>query len=111
MLVSYKEKGNYLFDFSQNLGEGGIFIETETPPAPGTSIDLMFTLPTRAETVSAKGKVIWVQPPVENRLDLHPGMGVQFVSFADNDKNLLQEFLREVESSEGAQSSIDEPSS
>ena len=98
MLVSYKGDGNYLFDFSKNLGEGGIFIATENPPPAGTKIDLMFTLPSGSEAIEAEGVVMWIQDPIVGRKDLNAGMGVQFTAFKNDDRKRLASFLEEVES-------------
>lgn len=94
LLVDYKADGNYLFDFCKDLGEGGVFIETKTPQKQGSILDLTFTIPDSKETLNTKGKVIWVQEPVEGRTDLVPGMGVQFEAFSQKDRDTLTEFVR-----------------
>jgi type IV pilus assembly protein PilZ len=93
LLVDYNNDGHYLFDFCKDLGTGGIFIETSSPLDQGTSLDLTFTIPDSKETLSTKGKVIWVQKPVTGRKDLTPGMGVQFVGFDGSQRSLLENFL------------------
>ena len=45
MLVDFDSADTYLYDYSNDLSEGGIFIETEKPLAPGTELTLRFTLP------------------------------------------------------------------
>ncbi len=94
LLVDYKAGGNYLFDFSHDLGEGGIFIQTESPKEQGDLVDLTFTLPDSKETISTRGKVIWVQNPVSGRSDLRAGMGVQFEAFSQEDRKALEAFVK-----------------
>lgn len=94
LLVDYQCNGNYLFDFCRDLGVGGIFLETRTPPAQGTTIELTFTIPDSKETLTAKGKVIWVQRVVEGRDDLTPGIGVQFEADSQQHKTLEAFVLR-----------------
>ena len=94
LLVDYKADGNYLFDFCKDLGEGGVFIETKTPQKQGSVLDLTFTIPDSKETLNTKGKVIWVQEPIEGRTDLVPGMGVQFEAFSQKDRDTLTEFVK-----------------
>ena len=94
LLVDYKADGNYLFDFCKDLGEGGVFIETKNPKKQGSELELTFTIPDSKQTLSTKGKVIWVQEPIEGRQDLTPGMGIQFESFDSNDRKTLEEFVR-----------------
>lgn len=93
LLVDYQSNGNYLFDFCRDLGTGGVFIETTTPLALGSDVDLTFTLPDSKETVDAKGKVIWVQPEVPGK-ELSPGMGIQFEGFSSNQRAMLESFIK-----------------
>jgi uncharacterized protein (TIGR02266 family) len=94
LLVDYKSGGSYLFDFCKDLGTGGVFIQTEKPLPTGTTLDLTFTIPDSKETVLTKGTVIWSQPPVADKKDLSPGMGVQFNSFSDEQRRLLENFVQ-----------------
>ena len=94
LLVDYKADGNYLFDFCKDLGEGGVFIETKSPKKQGSELELTFTIPDSKQTLSTKGRVIWVQNPIEGRQDLTPGMGIQFESFDASDRKTLEEFVR-----------------
>lgn len=94
LLVDYKSGGSYLFDFCKDLGTGGVFIQTEKPLPMGTSLDLTFTIPDSKETVLTKGTVIWSQPPLAEKKDLTPGMGVQFNGFSDEQRSLLENFVK-----------------
>lgn len=93
LLVDYRSNGNYLFDFCKDLGTGGIFIQTTSPLTQGSDVDLTFTIPDSKETLSARGKVIWVQSPVVGRNDLTPGMGVQFADFSASQRKVLEDFV------------------
>ena len=93
LLVDYKADGSYLFDFCRDLGEGGVFIETQSPKDQGSELELTFTIPDSKETLTTKGQVIWVQNPVEGRPDLVPGMGVQFKSFDTHARKTLEKFV------------------
>ena len=87
LLVDYRADGHYLFDFCRDLGTGGVFIETETPQAPGSTLELTFTIPDSKETLK-------VQAKIENRSDLQPGMGVQFAEFTAEQRQILEDFIR-----------------
>ncbi len=93
LLVDYRSDGNYLFDFCKDLGAGGVFIQTNSPLAHGSTVQLTFTLPDSKETLKASGKVIWVQNTVAGRKDLTPGMGVQFADFSKQDRKKLEDFV------------------
>lgn len=93
MLVDYCASGNYLFDFCRNLGQGGVFVETKKPKAPGTELDLTFTVPGTKESFTTRGTVIWSQEPVAIKEDVQPGMGIQFESVSDEQRQVLSLFL------------------
>ncbi len=94
LLVDYRAEGHYLFDFCKDLGAGGVFIETNSPLAMDSEVDLTFTIPDSKKTIQAKGKVIWVQNPIDGRNDLTPGMGVQFNSFTKEQRAMLEDFVQ-----------------
>jgi uncharacterized protein (TIGR02266 family) len=93
LLVDYKSDGNYLFDFCRDLGTGGVFIQTTKPLPTGSAIDLTFTIPDSKETLNAKGTVIWVQGQV-NKSEATAGMGVQFAAFSNDQRKLLEAFVK-----------------
>ena len=93
LLVDYKSDGNYLFDFCRDLGTGGVFIQTTKPLPTGSAIDLTFTIPDSKETLTAKGTVIWVQGTV-NKNEATAGMGVQFAGFSNDQRKLLEDFVK-----------------
>ncbi len=93
LLVSYRSKGNYLFDFCRNLGSGGIFLKTEEPLTPGEELELTFTIPNSSEVILTKGQVMWAQQNVKNRPELIPGMGVQFVGCTETDRKKLDDLV------------------
>ena len=104
LLVDYRCNGNYLFDFCRDLGTGGIFIETETPPSNASEVELTFTIPDSKETLKTKGSVIWVQKKVTDRPDLIPGIGVQFSDFTSDQRKTLELFVERYRAS-GAEDS------
>lgn len=93
LLVDYKSEGNYLFDFCRDLGTGGVFIQTNKPLPTGSAIDLTFTIPDSKETLTAKGTVIWVQGAINNN-EASAGMGVQFAAFTNDQRKMLEEFVK-----------------
>lgn len=94
MLVDYRSGGNYLFDFCRDMGTGGVFIESSKPLAAGSELELTFTIPDSKETLRATGKVIWSQPPIADRKDVTAGMGVQFENFSEQNRKLLDNFIK-----------------
>ena len=83
-------------EFTRNVNEGGVFIKTEQPAAPGTQVDLEFELPDRAGTIRAKGRVARIQ---ESDNDLEPnGMGVEFEELDTDARERINDFVRRLRS-------------
>jgi type IV pilus assembly protein PilZ len=73
--VDYQTVDELFSDFARNINEGGIFVETETPPERGTSVDLQFRLPGEEEPVRVRGTVVRVS---RGEGGDPPGMGIEF---------------------------------
>ena len=99
LLVEYNARGSYLFDFCSNIGEGGVFLATDSLEEPGREILLTFTFPRQKRPVNAVGKVIWAQEVVDKKPEIVAGMGVQFTKLDPEDRLRLLEFLKENENS------------
>ena len=76
--------GNFLFEYSQNISKGGIFIETDTPLHMGTRLKMRFQIPGTDEELQVDGEVTWVNPVLEGDDNPNPGMGVQWVGLDDD---------------------------
>lgn len=98
MLVDYRSKeGNYLFDFSYNLGSGGVFIHTKKPHPIDTHIKLTFTLPNTEASFEVEGKVMWHQPAIDKEGSPAQGMGIQFVGLTDQQREILHRYIQHIE--------------
>ena len=80
VLVDYTAAGAPRCEYATTLGAGGLFIETEKPLAPGTTLRVRFRLTGGGSLHSIDGRVTW-----QHRLeDAHAGdsrpsgMGVEF---------------------------------
>lgn len=63
----------FLFAYVTNLGDLGVFVQTDRPLAVGTRVRVGFD---RSELV-LDGEVVWVNP-VRNGDNPNPGMGIRF---------------------------------
>lgn len=75
---------HYLFEYSSNLSENGIFIQTTEPLDPGTTVNIQFTLPDD-HTIRTRGEVIWVNFDEEDE----SGMGIKFIGLTLADRNRI----------------------
>lgn len=77
--------------FTKNIGVGGAFIITDTPPAPGTSLQIVLTVPQAARTLEVRGDVRWVLTAGDDA-DEH-GMGVKFAALDVEQLMALNEYF------------------
>jgi len=73
--VDYSTIDELFSEFTRDINEGGLFIETEKPSPAGTSVTLHFNLPGGEGAVVATGTVVRVQPGSPGTA---PGMGIEF---------------------------------
>jgi uncharacterized protein (TIGR02266 family) len=92
--VDYASEENYLFAYITDISATGIFVRTTTPEAPGTHLNLRFSSD-RSGLLEVEGEVIWVNPYRPGTPDnLHPGMGIRFVSIDNELRDRLFELIR-----------------
>jgi len=73
-----------------NLSLGGAFVRTDEPAPPGSTVTLMFYLPTEDTPISVIGEVVWWRPSAEHG---EPGMGVKFVQGRQEDFAKLKHYI------------------
>ncbi len=92
--VDYASEENYLFAYITDISATGIFVRTTTPEAPGTQLNLRFSSE-HAGPIEVEGEVIWVNPYRPGTPDnLHPGMGIRFLSLDNELRDRLLELIR-----------------
>ena len=93
--VDYASEDNYLFAYITDISETGIFVRTTTPEQPGTHLNLRFSSDTASPPIEVEGEVIWINPYRPGARDnLHPGMGIRFVTLDDDLRDRLLELVR-----------------
>lgn len=89
--VDYTAVDTFFSEFSRNINEGGLFIETENPHPPGTQISLQFHLPGSNDPVKAEGRVAWSTGASEGE---PPGMGIEFEQLDPESRERINELIR-----------------
>lgn len=89
--VAYSTIDALFSEFTRNVNEGGLFIETDSPPPTDTRVSLQFKLPGTDAPIQARGRVAWVQPP---GTDEPAGMGVEFESLGADARARIDEIVR-----------------
>jgi uncharacterized protein (TIGR02266 family) len=93
--VSYSTVDALFSEFTRNINEGGLFIETESPPPPGTRVSLQFQLPGGSDPIHARGRVTWVTPASAST---PAGMGVEFEHLGPEARVRIDEIVRRLRS-------------
>ena len=73
--VDYGTVDAFFSEFTSDVNEGGMFIETETPQPPGTAVVMQFRVPGSDSPIKVRGRVVWTSA---ERPAQAPGMGIEF---------------------------------
>ena len=92
--VDYGSVDELFSEFTRDINEGGLFIETDSPLELGSRVGLQFTLPESAETFHATGTVMWVRPRVDESTGEPIGMGVEFDELDAEERSKINELVR-----------------
>ncbi len=95
--VDYACEDTFLFAYITDLSALGIFIRTTSPEPPGTHLNMRFTLPGDEEALEVEGEVIWINSFRPGDFsNLNPGMGVQFIDLARQDKRRIRLLVKTI---------------
>ena len=89
--VEYRSVDELFSDFARNVNEGGLFVETDTPPALGTRVELLFRLPGHDEPLRTAGTVVRVS---SGGASDPPGMGIEFEEPDSDAHGRIDELVR-----------------
>jgi type IV pilus assembly protein PilZ len=98
MRLDYRDStgGNFLYEYTENFSEGGLFIGTSEPLDEGTEVELRFQPPGVEDVLEVVGKVMWVNPVRPGKDNPNPGMGIQFEDLDDDTKALIAGVVRAI---------------
>jgi type IV pilus assembly protein PilZ len=89
--VDYKTVDELFSEFARNINEGGMFVETDTPPEPGCAVALQFRIPGSAEPIAVMGRVVRVSAGSHEE---PPGMGIEFENLDAQSRELINQLVR-----------------
>ncbi len=98
-ILDTEDSEAYLFDYSTNLSEGGIFVKTSHNLPLDAPVHLKFYLPNSDSLIEAKGRVAWVN--TDSASSPGPGIGIQFVKLSPESMSIIQEFIRSLDAAGG----------
>lgn len=91
--VDYQTVDDLFSEFARNINEGGLFVETDHPPAPGTAVSLQFKIPGSDEPIQVQGRVAHT---TSDTGDQPLGMGIEFDDLDAQARERINELVREL---------------
>jgi len=89
--IEYSTVDDLFSEFTRDINEGGVFIETEDPQEIGTTVDLQFHLPGSADPLKAAGLVV---RQTDGRDGEPVGMAVEFESLPVEARERINDLIR-----------------
>lgn len=89
--IDYATVDEIFSEFTRDINEGGLFIETEKPHLPGTEVSMQFHLPGTDEVVETIGRVVRVS---RGGTGAPPGMGIEFDELNPDDRKRIDRIVR-----------------
>ena len=89
--VEYSTVDEIFSEFTRDINEGGLFIETEKPRPTGTEVEMRFNLPGGNEPLQTVGRVVWVKSAGGAT---PAGMGIEFDELTASDRQRINEMIR-----------------
>jgi uncharacterized protein (TIGR02266 family) len=96
--VDYKTVDELFSDFARNINEGGMFIETDTPPDPGSAVALEFRIPGSEDPIQVMGRVVRATLGDQSE---PPGMGIEFENLDAQSRELINQLVRNLRVGKG----------
>ncbi len=96
--VDYKTVDELFSEFARNINEGGLFVETESPPELGAPVALQFRIPGADAPVQASGHVVRVSDGMQGE---PPGMGIRFNKLDESAQEVINQLVRSLRARPG----------
>jgi len=89
--VDYSAVDAFFSEFTSNINEGGMFIETETPSPLDAVVQLQVRLPNLERPIKITGRVAWVS---DGKAGSPPGMGIEFQDLMPEIRATINDLVR-----------------
>ena len=93
--IDYATVDEMFSEFTRDINEGGVFIETEKPHQAGTEVSMQFHLPGTGEVLHTIGRVVRVS---SGNLTAPAGMGIEFDELTSADRSKIDKIVRALRS-------------
>jgi len=89
--IDYATVDEMFSEFTRDINEGGLFIETEKPHRAGTEVSMQFHLPGSQEVLHTLGRVVRVST---GDVGMPAGMGIEFDELTSDDRLKIDRIVR-----------------
>ena len=89
--VEYSTIDDFFSEFSRDINQGGLFIETTRPLSLGEEVMMRFNLPGGGEVIETVGHVVRIS--LGDREE-PPGMGLEFEKLRKDDRVRIDQLVR-----------------
>jgi type IV pilus assembly protein PilZ len=89
--IEYETVDAMFSEFTRNINECGVFIETEQPLAVDEQVRLHFRLPGSTDSIEVPGRVAWVSSGEGSGM---PGMGIEFACLDEAARARIDELVK-----------------
>jgi len=89
--IDYGTVDEMFSEFTRDINQGGLFIETEKPHQAGTEVSMQFHLPGSHEVLHTLGRVVRVSSGGSGR---PAGMGIEFDELTGEDRVKIDRIVR-----------------
>ena len=89
--IDYTTVDEMFSEFTRDINEGGLFIETEKPQVAGTEVAMHFHLPGTQEVLRTIGRVVRVS---SGDVGTPPGMGIEFDELTSTERAKIDLIVR-----------------
>ncbi len=94
LLVDSPESEAYLFDYSTNFSEGGIFLKTKRDLQVGTVVNFNFSFPDTPKVFNVRGRVVWKNTENGPISELGQGVGIEFIDMENGTRQEIANFVK-----------------
>lgn len=89
MLVGVIRGGKFGFEYSMQIGEGGMLLEVYSPCKAGETLEVSFFMPPAGELILIKGEVVYALEPGNGRYLA----GVRFLNATPATRNVIRKYV------------------
>ena len=99
--IDYSTVDEMFSEFTRDINEGGLFIETAKLVPAGTEVSMQFHLPGSDEVLQTIGRVVRVSSGPSVSAGASSGMGVEFDELTSEDRLKIDRIVRGLRSAAG----------